>query len=93
MSCTDTCFRGVVYGTTLATHYMRHNPGTNGGKIIVTESMVGIYPCATFPEYCAAKAAVHQYVKTISPVLHLKEDIQINCVGKLATAKEQLKHD
>jgi NAD(P)-dependent dehydrogenase (short-subunit alcohol dehydrogenase family) len=80
MGCTNTCFKGVVFGTTLATHYMRHNTGTPGGKIVVTGSMVGIYPCATFPEYCAAKAAVHQWVKTVAPVLHKKENIQMNCV-------------
>jgi NAD(P)-dependent dehydrogenase (short-subunit alcohol dehydrogenase family) len=80
MGCTGTCFKGVVFGTTLATHYMRHNSGSPGGKIVVTGSMVGIYPCATFPEYCAAKAAVHQWVKTVAPVLHKKENIQINCV-------------
>jgi NAD(P)-dependent dehydrogenase (short-subunit alcohol dehydrogenase family) len=42
--------------------------------------MIGIYPCATFPEYCAAKAAVHQWVKTVGPVSQLKDNITINCV-------------
>ena len=79
-SCTDIDFKGVIYGTTLATHFMRHNPGTKGGKILVTGSMVGIYPCATFPEYCGAKAAVHQWVKTVGPVLQSKENITVNCV-------------
>jgi NAD(P)-dependent dehydrogenase (short-subunit alcohol dehydrogenase family) len=49
LSCTDIDFKGVVYGTTLATHFMRHNPHRKGGQIIVTGSMIGIYPCATFP--------------------------------------------
>lgn len=79
-SCTEIDFYGAMYGTTLATHFMRHNPNGKGGKIIVTGSMIGIYPCATFPEYCAAKAAVHQWVRTIGPVLHKKENITINCV-------------
>lgn len=79
-SCTDTDFKGAVYGTSLATHFMRHNPSGKGGKIIVTGSMIGIYPCATFPEYCAAKAAVHQWVRTMGPVLQKKENITINCV-------------
>lgn len=79
-SCTDIDFKGAVYGTTLATHFMRKNPDGKGGKIIVTGSMIGIYPCATFPEYCAAKAAVHQWVRTVGPVLHKKENITINCV-------------
>jgi len=80
LSCTDIDFKGVVYGTTLATHFMRHNPQGKGGQIIVTGSMIGIYPCATFPEYCAAKAASHQWVKTMGPVLKLKENITLNCV-------------
>ena len=79
-SCTEIDFKGAVYGTTLATHFMRHNPNERGGKIVVTGSMIGIYPCATFPEYCAAKAAVHQWVRTIGPVLQEKENIAINCV-------------
>ncbi|RYN15888.1 hypothetical protein AA0119_g12801 [Alternaria tenuissima] len=50
-SCTDIDLKGTIYGTTLATHFMRYNPGGKGGKIIVTGSMIGIYPCQTFPEY------------------------------------------
>ena len=80
MSCTDIDFKGVVYGTVLATHFMRLNSHGKGGKIIVTGSMIGIYPCQTFPEYCAAKAAAHQWVKTMGPILQRKENITINCV-------------
>lgn len=79
-SCTDIDLKGVIYGTTLATHFMRHNPHGSGGKIIATGSMLGIYPCQTFPEYCAAKAATHQWVKTTGPVLKLKDNITVNCV-------------
>ncbi|KAF2111378.1 hypothetical protein BDV96DRAFT_649939 [Lophiotrema nucula] len=79
-TCTDIDFKGTIYNTTLATHFMRHNPGGKGGKIIVTGSMIGIYPCQTFPEYCAAKAAVHQWVKTVGPILLEKENITVNCV-------------
>ncbi|RDI76646.1 hypothetical protein Vi05172_g13352 [Venturia inaequalis] len=80
LSCTDIDLKGAIYGTTLATHFMRNNPGKKGGKIIVTGSMIGVYPCPTFPEYCAAKAAVHQWVRTMAPVLAKKEDITINCI-------------
>jgi NAD(P)-dependent dehydrogenase (short-subunit alcohol dehydrogenase family) len=78
--CTDIDLKGIIYGTTLATHFMRHNAHGKGGKIIVTGSMIGIYPCQTFPEYCAAKAATHQWVKTVGPILKTKENITINCV-------------
>ena len=79
-TCTDIDLKGTIYGTTLATHFMRHNAHGKGGKIIVTGSMIGIYPCQTFPEYCAAKAATHQWVKTMGPILQRKENITINCV-------------
>jgi NAD(P)-dependent dehydrogenase (short-subunit alcohol dehydrogenase family) len=78
--CTDAHFKALIYGTTLATHFMRHNAHGKGGKIIVTGSMIGIYPCPTLPEYCAAKAAMHQWVKTVGPILQLKENITVNCV-------------
>ncbi|KAF1837685.1 NAD(P)-binding protein [Decorospora gaudefroyi] len=79
-TCTDIDFKGTLFGTTLATHFMRHNPHGKGGKIIVTGSLIGIYPCQTFPEYCAAKAATHQWVKTVGPILQVKENITVNCV-------------
>ncbi|KAJ8113093.1 hypothetical protein OPT61_g4700 [Boeremia exigua] len=79
-TCTDVDFKGVMYGTTLATHFMRHNPRNKGGKILVTGSMLGVYSCATFPEYNAAKSAVHQWVRTLGPVLQRKENITINCI-------------
>jgi NAD(P)-dependent dehydrogenase (short-subunit alcohol dehydrogenase family) len=79
-SCTEIDFKGTIYGTTLATHYMRNNPYGSYGKIIVTGSMLGVYPCQTFPEYCAAKAATHQWVRTMGPILKQKEGISINCV-------------
>jgi NAD(P)-dependent dehydrogenase (short-subunit alcohol dehydrogenase family) len=78
--CTDIDLKGTIYGTTLATHFMRHNAHGKGGKILVTGSMIGIYPCQTFPEYCAAKAAVHQWVKTMGPITKVKENITINCI-------------
>lgn len=79
LSCTDVDFKGVVYGATLATHFMRHNK-VPGGKIIVTASMMGIHPCPTFPEYCAAKAAVLQWIRAMAPLLLSKESITINAV-------------
>ncbi|KAI8932976.1 hypothetical protein NX059_010444 [Plenodomus lindquistii] len=79
-ACTDIDFKGTIYGTTLATHFMRNNAHGTGGKIIVTGSMIGVYPCPTFPEYCAAKAATQHWVRTMGPILKAKEGITINCV-------------
>ncbi|KAI4608552.1 hypothetical protein J4E83_008988 [Alternaria metachromatica] len=79
-SCTDVVVKGRMYGTTLSTHYMRHNPGGKGGKIIITGSMLGIYPCHSFPEYCSAEAATAMWTKTTGPVLLAKDNISINCL-------------
>ncbi len=79
LSCTDIDYKGVVYGTQLATHFMRHNP-TPGGKIIITGSIGGIFPHSSYPEYCGAKAAVIQFVRGVAPLLKMKENITINVV-------------
>lgn len=79
LACTDIDWKGVVYGTTLATHFMRHNP-VPGGKIIITGSMIGLHPCPTFPEYCSVKAATIHWTRTIAPILLKKEKITINIV-------------
>lgn len=79
-TCTDVDLKASMFTIHLATHYMRHNPSGKGGKIIVTSSVLGIYANPTFPEYCAAKAGLNQYVRSIAPVLLLHYDITINCV-------------
>jgi NAD(P)-dependent dehydrogenase (short-subunit alcohol dehydrogenase family) len=60
---------------------MRHNPGGKGGKVIVTSSVLGIYPNPTFPEYCAAKAGLNQYVRSVAPILLLHCDITVNYIA------------
>lgn len=87
LSCTDINFKGVVYGTVLATHFMRHNRPEAGGRIVVTGSIGGIFPHRTYPEYSGTKAAVNQFVRGVAPVLKAKDNIHINCVlpGIVAT--------
>ncbi|KFZ04683.1 hypothetical protein V501_09070 [Pseudogymnoascus sp. VKM F-4519 (FW-2642)] len=77
--CTDVDYKGVVYGTQLAIHFMRKNP-TPGGRIIATASVAGVYQHPTYPEYNGAKAAVINFIRGIAPVLKLKENIHINTV-------------
>jgi len=77
--CTDVDYKGVVYGTQLAIHFMRKNP-TPGGKIVATASVAGLYPHASYPEYNGAKAAVINFIRGAAPVLKLKENILINTV-------------
>ncbi|KAK4121771.1 NAD(P)-binding protein [Parathielavia appendiculata] len=79
-TCTDAHLKGLMWGTMLATHFMRHNQPSPGGKIIATSSMLGVHPCPTFPEYGAAEAGVIQWVRTTSELLKSKENITINTV-------------
>lgn len=80
LSCTDIDVKGVIYGTMLAVHYMRHNPAhAKGGKIIVTGSTAAIFPLPIMPEYCAAKAAAMHWVRVVAPLLAL-DGITINNV-------------
>ncbi|KAL1891404.1 hypothetical protein Sste5346_007667 [Sporothrix stenoceras] len=80
LACTDIDYKGVLYGVQLAIHYMRHNPGKPGGKIVVTASNAGIHPHPSYPEYNGAKAAVIQFVRGAAEILKIKENILINCV-------------
>lgn len=79
MSCTDVDYKGVVYGTQLAIHFMRKNP-VPGGAIVATASIAAVHPHPTFPEYNGAKAGVLNFVRGAAEVLKLKGDIRINAV-------------
>lgn len=68
MSCTDIDYKGVVYGTQLAIHFMRKNK-TPGGKIVATASVASIVPHETYPEYAGAKAAVLNFVRATARIL------------------------
>jgi NAD(P)-dependent dehydrogenase (short-subunit alcohol dehydrogenase family) len=46
--CTDVDYKGVVYGTQLAVHFMRKNKNP-GGKIVATISAAALYPHETYP--------------------------------------------
>ncbi|KAH7078964.1 15-hydroxyprostaglandin dehydrogenase [Paraphoma chrysanthemicola] len=77
--CTDVDYKGVVYGTQLAIHFMRKNK-IPGGKIVATASVAGIVPHESYPEYDGAKAAVVNFVRATARVLKDKENITINAV-------------
>lgn len=70
LSTTDVDYKGVVYGTQLAVHFMRKNP-TPGGKISCTASVAALYPHESYPEYDGAKAAVMNFVRATSRVLKI----------------------
>ncbi|OAL56662.1 hypothetical protein IQ07DRAFT_581978 [Pyrenochaeta sp. DS3sAY3a] len=79
MLCTDVDYKGVVYGTQLAIHFMRKNKAP-GGKIVATGSVAAIVPHETYPEYDGAKAAVVNFVRATARILKSKENITINAI-------------
>lgn len=87
LSCTDIDYKGVVYGTQLAIHFMRQNKPQPGGKIVVTGSIGGVFPHRSYPEYCGAKSAVITFIRGVAPLLKQKDNIFINTVlpGIVAT--------
>lgn len=80
LRCTDVDWKGVVYGTQLAIHFMRKNKPHPGGVIVATASIAGIHPHPSYAEYNGAKAAVINFIRGVAPVLKVKESIRINCV-------------
>lgn len=78
MTCTDVDWKGVVYGTRLSVHFMRHN-SPPGGSIVATASIAAVHPHESYPEYNGAKAAVLNWVRGTARVLRGKENIRINC--------------
>ncbi|KAJ6072429.1 hypothetical protein N7467_010514 [Penicillium canescens] len=79
LSVVDINYKGVVYGTQLAVHFMRHNPQP-GGRIVVTGSIGGVFPHESYPVYCGTKASVNHFIRGVAPLLKQKENILINCV-------------
>jgi len=84
--CTDVDYKGVVYGTQLAVHFMRKNQKP-GGHIVCTVSAAALYPHETYPEYDGAKAAVLNFIHATGRILKSKENISIGGVlpGIVAT--------
>lgn len=80
LSCTDVDWKGVVYGTQLAIHFMRRNTPRPGGVIVATASIAARHPHCSYVEYNGAKAAVLNFVRGVAPVLKVKEGIRINCI-------------
>jgi hypothetical protein len=79
LSCTDIDYKGVVYGTQLAIHFMRKN-SPPGGYIVTTASIAAVHPHETYPEYDGAKAAVLNFVRAVGRLLKSKENISIGAV-------------
>ncbi|RMZ83546.1 hypothetical protein DV738_g1144, partial [Chaetothyriales sp. CBS 135597] len=86
LTCTDINYKGVVYGTQLAIHFMRQN-SVPGGQIVATASSTAIHPFSLVPEYVGTKSAVVGFGLAIAQILKIKENITFNvvCPGAVAT--------
>jgi len=80
LKCTNVDWKGVLYGTQLAIHFMRKN-ATPGGVIVATASIVAMHPHPSYAEYNGTKAAVLNFVRGSAGVLKVKENIRINCAS------------
>ncbi|ETI20464.1 hypothetical protein G647_08500 [Cladophialophora carrionii CBS 160.54] len=86
LASTDVMFKGLIYGTQLAVHFMRQNP-TPGGHIVATSSIAGLYPMASLPEYSGAKAAASPTLQMAKADTEQRDNITINaiCPGVVPT--------
>ncbi|KAK3071581.1 hypothetical protein LTR53_008350 [Teratosphaeriaceae sp. CCFEE 6253] len=78
LTCTDVNWKGVLYGTQLAVHFMRRN-SVPGGVIVATSSIVAMHPHPSYAEYNGTKAAVLNFVRGSAGVLKGKDNVRINC--------------
>jgi len=63
-------------------HFERQEKGANGfrGKLIMTASVFGYYPCANMPMYAAAKAGVVNFMRSTAE-FYQDKDITVNAVA------------
>lgn len=89
--CTDVDYKGVVYGTQLAIHFMRKNK-VPGGKIVATASAAAIVPHETYPEYDGAKAAVVNFVRATARVLKDVSRVNVRPANEGADRTQEGEH-
>jgi hypothetical protein len=87
--CTDVDYKGVVYGTQLAIHFMRKNK-VPGGKIVATASVAGIVPHESYPEYDGAKAAVVNFVRATARILKNVRSEELRCGCELTVCRRKI---
>ncbi|KAF2796702.1 NAD(P)-binding protein [Melanomma pulvis-pyrius CBS 109.77] len=71
---------GVIYGLKLYRHYVRKSGTDEGGKMVVTASMAGLYPMYVAPLYCAAKSGAVGLTQAVGLRLRSEEKITVNCI-------------
>ncbi|PPJ57018.1 hypothetical protein CBER1_00479 [Cercospora berteroae] len=83
----DVNLNAVIQGIHLARHFFSERNNNTGGRIVVTSSMLGLYPNHSIPLYTASKHALIGLVRSLAPV-YIKDRITINalCPAIIETA-------
>jgi NAD(P)-dependent dehydrogenase (short-subunit alcohol dehydrogenase family) len=76
----DIDLKAVIATGYLAQHYFRQNPHGNGGSLISTSSVGGIYPAPFCPMYAAAKHGVLGFTRSIAKHFYLHDKIRANAI-------------
>lgn len=75
----DVDLSAVLQGLHLARHFFQEKNSTKLGRILVTSSVIGLYPNHALPLYTASKHALVGVVRALAPV-YLKDSITINAI-------------
>ena len=76
----DIDLKAVIATGYLTQHYMRQNPHQNGGTLISTSSVGGIYPAPFCPMYAAAKHGVLGFTRSIAKHFFKHDKIRANAI-------------
>jgi NAD(P)-dependent dehydrogenase (short-subunit alcohol dehydrogenase family) len=76
----DIDLKAVIATGYLSQHYFRQNPHRNGGSLISTSSVGGIYPAPFCPMYSAAKHGVLGFTRSVAKHFYLHDKIRANAI-------------
>ncbi|KAH6662484.1 hypothetical protein B0J14DRAFT_707596 [Halenospora varia] len=71
----------VFYGLRLFRYYVRESATGQGGRMVVSSSMAGIYPMYLGPSYSAAKHGIVGLIRSAAPKIHRDEGITLNAIA------------
>ncbi|KAI5368361.1 Putative short-chain dehydrogenase/reductase SDR, NAD(P)-binding domain superfamily [Septoria linicola] len=75
----DVNLNAVLQGIHLARHFFSDKNSIKGGRIVVTASMLGLYPNHSIPMYSSTKHALVGLVRSLAPV-YAKDAITVNAL-------------
>ena len=75
----DVNLNAIMQGIHLARHFFAEKNNQPGGRIVVTSSVVGLYPNYAMPLYATTKHALVGLVRSLAPV-YLKDKVLINAI-------------